>query len=237
MAMNGPMAFATASFLAMSWHLAGPRRVLLLFPPALAFILDARAGVLAAVAAGVSVRLFEATLVALVRRRNLERLRNAAEDPIQAMFEQASLFGSAELCALAAVPSCNEALRPVWQRALAQWLRGGASEHAFRDVGREASLPLLVHLGRALSLSRRSGTPLARHLAILLEDAAEDRRWRHEAGAQTFPYFAVTAALAGVVLLAAATVLAEGVGVDYWIALAALLTAGGIPLATAGLLP
>ncbi len=234
--MNAPAAVAAAAFLAVLWRLGGPGRLLPFLLPVLAFAIDARAGILAAAVAALSVRLFEETLAVLVRRRRLERLRDAAEEPIQAMFEQASLFGSAELCALAALPACSGSLRPVWQRALAQWLRGGASEDAFRQVGREASLPLLVQLGRALSLSRRSGTPLARHLAILLEDAAEDRRRRHEASAQTFPYFAVTTALAGVVLLAAAAVLAQGAGLDYWIAVAALPTAGGIPLATAQLL-
>ncbi|MDA8344949.1 MAG: hypothetical protein M0Z66_05640 [Thermaerobacter sp.] len=213
--------------------------MLLIAAPLATFLVASRSGLLSGAIAAVSLRLFEQTLSLLAKRRRLERLRDAAEEPIQAMFEQASLFGSAELCALAALPACGPRLRPVWQRALAEWLRGSASEEAFRTVGRSEGLPLLVQLGRALSLSRRSGTPLARHLAVLLEDAAEERRRRHEAGAQTFPFFAVTAGLAGVVLLGSVWVLAQGqgVGLTYWIAIAALLTSGSIPLATAQLLP
>lgn len=228
---------AAGAFLAAQWRTAGPSGVMRTAAPFVALVLAVRSGLLGGVVAAVAVRLFEETLTLLGRRRRLERLRDASEEPIQAMFEQASLFGSAELCALAALPACGPRLRLLWQRALAEWLRGSASEDAFRQVGRAHGLPLLVQLGRALSLSRRNGTPLARHLAILLEDAAEDRRRRRAAESQTFPYFAATAALAGIVLAAAVWALAAGVGADHWIAIAALLTAGSIPLATARLLP
>lgn len=219
------------------WRVGGAKGLWLLIGPCLTLLLDVRSGMFAAILAAISVRLFEEMLRQLALRRRLERLRDASEEPIQAMFEQASLFGSAELCALASLPACGPVLRPIWQRALALWLRGSASEEAFREIGRREGLPLLVQLGRALSLSRRSGTPLARHLAVLLEDAAEDRRRRREAQGQSFPYFAVTAALAAIVLLGAIGVLATNAGLDTYVAVAVLVSAGLVPLATVRLLP
>lgn len=238
MAVSAAALVTAVAFLIVQAGLSGVRRVAPAVLPLAAFLWAARSGLAGAVVAALSVRLFEQALVILARRQRLERLRDGAEDPIQAMFEQASLFGSAELCALAALPACGPGLRPIWQRALAEWLRGSASEEAFRATGRAEGIPLFVQLGRALSLARRSGTPLARHLAVLLEDAAEDRRRRHEAQGQTLPYFVVTTVLAGIVLGGALFVLSGShAGVEHWIAEVAAGSAGGIPFATARLLP
>lgn len=215
-----------------SWRLAGRW-----LAPAAAFVWVQPQGLGPALAAAVGVVLWQAGLLAFLRRRRLGALCEAAEEPVQAMFEQASLYGSAEHCALAALPACSAALRPIWQRALAEWLRGSASEESFAKAGHDAGIPLLVRLARALSLSRHNGTPLARHLAVLLEDSTEERRYRRESEGEALPFFIVTFAMASVLLAVGLADAHVGAGPVLPLALVALLSAGGAAYVAALILP
>jgi len=234
--MTEYLVVATALLLS-AFCTAGWRGVSNWLAPAATLLWEWHAGLgLSLVAAG-AVRAWHSGIASYVRRRNLLSLCRAAEEPVQAMFEQASLYGSAEHCALAALPACTGRLRALWQRALAQWLRGSVSEEAFAAVGKEQGIPLLVRLARALALSRHTGSPLAHHLAVLLEDSAEDRRHRQLQEAEYLPVFVVTLGMAGALLAFALLQATRGSGPLGDLALVALVTAGAVPPLIARLLP
>ena len=218
-------------------RLGGLRVLLRWLLPLLALLATLRGGLTVACAAGVSVLAWQAGLARYLGRRRLQRLRIAAEEPIQAMFEQASLYGSAELCALAALPACSGELKVIWQQALADWLRGGTSEAAFAAIGHQYDIPLLVRLARALSLSRHTGAPLDHHLAVLLEDTSEDRREVSSLEGETLPYYVVTVAMASLLLLLGLALAARGADPLPWVLVITLLTGGVVPLVSASLLP
>lgn len=186
------------------------------------------AGVLA-----VSTALWLMSLRRMAGARRRERLAEACQEPLQAMFEQASLLGNAEHCAVSATEACPGDLRPLWQLAIADWARGAAADEAFARVAARAGLWPLERLARALALTRHTGTPLARHLAVLLEDVAEDLRLRREARGAVWPFAVATLVLAGAVLLEAIWIGAQGGGSVPLLAAVAGLTAGGAPLLAA----
>lgn len=235
--MTGALIVAALALLAASLATAGTTATLRWLLPLATLLVTLSAGALIALVAASSSALWQAGLMRYLRYRRREGLRTAAEEPIQAMFEQASLYGSAELCALAALPACSEELRPLWQNALADWLRGGTSEAAFARVGTSSDIPLLVRLARALALSRHTGSPLDRHLAVLLEDAADDRRETASVEGETLPYFVVTTLMATGLLLLGLTLSAEGKTSLPWLVCLALATGGTVPLLAAALLP
>ncbi len=235
--MTGALLLASLALLGTSLATAGARAALRWLPPLAALAATLTSGAAVGLAAAGSVALWQAALARYLRHMRRRRLQAAAEEPIQAMFEQASLYGSAELCALAALPACNEALRPLWQAALADWLRGGTSEAAFAAAGRRAGIPLLIRLARALALSRHTGSPLDRHLAVLLEDAADDRREMASVEGETLPYFVITALMATGLLLAGLFLAAEGRAPLPWLVALALATGGAVPWLASALLP
>lgn len=235
--MTGALIMAGLVLLFATLWTRGPRAVALLVPPLAAFAWSLPAGPWLALVAAAATALWQGGVRHYLARRRRERLRRAAEEPIQAMFEQASLYGSAELCALAALPACSTDLRPLWQAALADWLRGGTSEAAFATAGLRAGLPLLVRLAGALALSRHTGSPLDRHLAVLLEDAADDRRERTSVEGETLPYFVVTALMATGLLLLGLVLAGRGDAQLPWLLGTALATGGGVPPLAAALLP
>ncbi len=235
--MNGAVLLAAVALLGTLFATGGARRMLRFLPPLAALAVALASGLAVALAAAASLALWQAGLAEYLRHARRRRLAVAAEEPIQAMFEQASLYGSAELCALAALPACSEDLRPLWQSALADWLRGGSSEAAFAEAGQRAGIGLLVRLARALSLSRHTGSPLDRHLAVLLEDAADDRREVASVEGETLPYFVVTALMATALLLVGLVLAAEGNAPVPWLITLALLTGGGVPYLASALLP
>ncbi len=228
---------AATAALASGLATGGPKALLRWLPPVAASVAARPSGALVALAAGLAVGLWQSGVGRYLAHRRLQALRAAAEEPIQAMFEQASLYGSAELCALAALPACNAGLRPLWQAALADWLRGGTSEAAFARLGRESAIPLLVRLARALALSRHTGSPLDRHLAVLLEDAADDRREMAAVEGETLPYFVVTSLMATGLLVLGLWLALRGDPALPWLVCAGLVTGGGVPLLAAALLP
>ncbi len=234
--MTAALALAALACLAGSFAAAGGRATLRWLLPLAALLASSRAGAAVALAAAASIALWQAGLSRYLALRRRARLQTAAEEPIQAMFEQASLYGSAELCALAALPACSAALRPLWQGALADWLRGGTSEAAFAHAGRSFGIPLLIRLARALALSRHTGSPLDRHLAVLLEDAADDRRETADVEGETLPYVVVTVLMASALLLLGLIEAVEGPLVP-WLTCLALTTGGTIPLLASALLP
>jgi hypothetical protein len=235
--MNGAVLLAAVALLGASLATGGARRMARFLPPLVALAVALASGLAVALAAAASVALWQAGLRQYLRHARLRRLAVAAEEPIQAMFEQASLYGSAELCALAALPACSDDLRPLWQSALADWLRGGSSEAAFADVGQRAGIGLLVRLARALALSRHTGAPLDRHLAVLLEDAADDRREVASVEGETLPYFVVTGLMATALLFTGLVLAAEGNAPIPWLIALALVTGGGVPYLASALLP
>jgi len=234
--MTGLLVAAAAACLVLLRN-RGPRALIPWALPLAALVASHRGGSLVAIGAALGAAAWQEGLRRYLAHRRLQRLQTAVEDPIQAMFEQASLYGSAELCALAALPACSAGLRPLWQEALADWLRGASSEGAFARAGHRAKIPLLVRLARALALSRHTGSPLDRHLAVLLEDAADDRRERASVEGETLPYFVVTALMATGLLGLALAFAAGGYAPVPWLVAIALLTGGGVPLIAAALLP
>ncbi len=235
--MTAALPLAAIALLLARLKLAGPRRTLTFILPLAALVAALRSGPLLALLAALSAGLWQAGALRYLAHTRLAHLRAAAEEPIQAMFEQASLYGSAELCALAALPACSEPLRPLWQSALADWLRGRTSEAAFAAVGHRAHIPLLVRLARALALSRHTGSPLDRHLAVLLEDAADDRRETASVESEALPYFVVTVLMASCLLLLGLVLSASGRATLPWLLALALATGGGVPFLASALLP
>jgi hypothetical protein len=235
--MTAALITSALVLLAVTLKTGGLRAAAGLVLPLVALAWALRSGPAIALAAAAATGLWQSGMRRYLARRRLERLRTAAEEPIQAMFEQASLYGSAELCALAALPACSAELRPLWLGALADWLRGGTSEAAFAAAGKQAGVPLLVRLARALALSRHTGSPLDRHLAVLLEDAADDRREAAGLEGETLPYFVVTALMATGLLLLGLVLAGRGAAPLPWLLCAALVTGGGVPPLAAALLP
>ncbi len=234
--MTAALVLAASAFLAASLAAGGRKAALRRLLPLAAFLATLKSGGSLALATAASTALWQAGLGRYLALRRRARLCAAAEEPIQAMFEQASLYGSAELCALAALPACSADLRPLWQGALADWLRGGTSEAAFAQVGRRFRIPLLIRLARALALSRHTGSPLDRHLAVLLEDASDDRREAADVEGETLPYFVVTVLMASALLLLGLIEAVEGPALP-WLTCLALVTGGAIPLLASALLP
>jgi len=235
--MSRALACAAAALLLAALVRSGPRGAARYLVPTAALCLGLPSGPVVMLTAFVCAGLWQHGVLLYLRRRRLQRLRTAAEEPIQAMFEQASLYGSAEHCALAALPACSAELRPIWQQALADWLRGGTSEEAFADVGQAYRIPLLVRLARALALSRHTGSPLDCHLGVLLEDAAEDRQAVAGIEGETLPYFVATALMASALFGMALVFAAEGRTAVAWLLVVALATGGVVPLVSAALLP
>lgn len=225
------------SVLCTAQRLGSSQAVLRWIGPIATFLWVLERGWPVKLAAPLCVMLWQSGLSCHLRSRRLRALQEAAEEPVQAMFEQASLFGSAEHCALAALPACSAALRPIWQRALADWLRGGASEESFARAGGVANLPLLVRLARALALSRHTGTPLSRHLAVLLEDASEERRRQREREQEAMPFFVITLLMASALMALALWNVRSSAGPEQSLALAAMATAGLATYAAARIVP
>lgn len=220
--------------LVLTWVIGGRHGALhRLLPVALVFGLTLSAGVPYALCASVSMGLWLLAIARLGRRRRREMLAEACQEPLQAMFEQATLLGNADHCAVAALGACPKELRPVWELAVADWARGASADEAFAHAGAAHSLGPLERLARALALTRHTGTPLSRHLAVLLEDVAEDLRLRRESQAAVWPFAIATGLLAGAVLVEVIWIGAQGGGPVPVLAAVSGLTAGGAPLLTA----
>lgn len=231
--MNSTAAPALLALLA-TWAMHGARGPIhRLLPSAAAFTLTMPAGPGYALMTATSCALWLVAFQRIADRRHRDRMADACQEPLQAMFEQASLLGNAEHCAIAAADACPEGLQGLWRLALADWLRGASADEAFAQVARHHRLPPLERLARALALTRHTGTPLARHLAVLLEDVAEDLRLQREARSAVWPFALATAFLAAAVLLEVVFVGIGGGGPAPGLAALAGLTAGGAPLLVA----
>lgn len=225
---------AAMAALLLTWVLLGRRGPLHhLIPVVAVFGLTLPAGIPYALLSGVSVVLWLLAIARLGRRRRRETLAEGCQEPLQAMFEQATLLGNADHCAVSALGACPKELRPVWERAVADWARGASADEAFAHAGAMHSLGPLERLARALALTRHTGTPLSRHLAVLLEDVAEDLRLRREAQSAVWPFAIATGLLAGGVLVEVIWVGAQGGGPVPVLAAVSGLTAGGAPLLAA----
>lgn len=231
--MSAPYALAVLTLLA-TWAVGGGRGpILRLLPSFAALSLTMPAGVGYALVTAGSCALWLLAFRRIADRRRRDRMADACQEPLQAMFEQASLLGNAEHCAVGATGSCPEGLRYLWQLAIADWARGASADEAFARVAHRHGLPPLERLARALALTRHTGTPLARHLAVLLEDVAEDLRLHREARSAVWPFALATAFLAGAVLIEVVVIGMRGGGPLPGLAALAGLTAGGAPLIVA----